>query len=62
MGNVGQSHVRMGFLLFVQKVLQYGFGIDLDEFLPKRAIESVDIGRMNAKAVVDHRKMSCSKA
>ena len=45
LGDFRQIHVRMGFPLFVQKVLQNVFGIDPDEFLPERAIEAVDIGR-----------------
>ena len=47
----------MGFPLFVEKVLQYRFGIDTNEFLSKGAIEDVDVAGMNAEAVVDHREM-----
>ena len=47
----------MGFPLFVQKLLQDGFRIDANEFLPNNAIEAIDIGRMNAEAVVDHHEM-----
>jgi hypothetical protein len=48
----------MGLSLFIEKVLQYRFGIDTHEFLPKHAIEEVDIARMSTKAVVDHGEMA----
>jgi len=51
-GELGEIHVRMGFLLFVKKVLQYRFGIDANAFLSKSTIEEVDIARVNAETVV----------
>jgi hypothetical protein len=42
----------MDFPLFVKTVLQDGLGIDANEFLSKGAIEGVDVGSMNAEAVV----------
>jgi len=43
----------VGGALLAKEVLQYRFGIDADEFLAK-AVEQVDIGYVDAKAVVDH--------
>jgi hypothetical protein len=43
--------------LFLQKVRQYGFGIDAQEFLAKNAIEQLYIASVNAKAVVHYREM-----
>ena len=48
----------MGLLLFCQKSLQDGFGIDPNEFLAKNAMEKIDAARMDAKAVVDHCEMT----
>src|SRR5438552_301191 len=47
----------MGLPLFFQKPLQDGFGIDPNEFFAKNTIEEIDVRRMDAKAVVDHREM-----
>jgi hypothetical protein len=41
----------------IQKILQYRLGIDPNEFLSQDSVEVIDIAGMNAKAVVDHRKM-----
>ena len=41
----------MGLPLFFQKLLQDGFGIDPDEFLPKHAMEKIDIAGMDAASV-----------
>jgi hypothetical protein len=54
---LGEIHVRMGLLLFVEKVLQYRFGIDTNAFLSKSTIQKVDIAGMNTKAIVHHREM-----
>ena len=51
-------HVWMGLPLFFQKLLQDGFGIDPNEFLAKNSIEEIDVRRMDAKAIVDHREMA----
>ena len=47
LGDVGEIHVTMRFPLFVQKLLQDGFGVDPNEFLPKSTMEDVDITRMS---------------
>ena len=57
MGELGEIHFRMGFPLFLKKILQYRFGIDANEFLSKSTIEEVNIAGMNTKAVVHHREM-----
>src|SRR5215471_18874594 len=44
--------------LFVEKILQCRFGVDADEFLSKGAIEAVNVGCMNAEAVVHHREIT----
>ena len=56
-GRLGEIHSGMGLPLFVQKLLQDGFGIDPHEFFAKNSIEEIDVRRMDAKAVVDHREM-----
>src|SRR5215831_8891578 len=48
----------MGLPLFFQKLLQDGFGIDPNEFLAKNAMKKIDVARMDAIAVVDHREMT----
>jgi hypothetical protein len=52
LGKLGEINVRMGFPLFVKKVLQYRFGIDANEFLSKSTIEEVNIARMNTQGYV----------
>ena len=42
MGDVGEIHVRMGCPLFVEKVLQNRFGIDVHGFFAKDAVEDVE--------------------
>lgn len=52
MGRIGERDAAVGFSLFVEEILQDGFGIDPDEFLPKDAIEDVDVARVDAVTVV----------
>ena len=47
----------LGFPLLGEKVLKNGFGVDTDEFLSQNPVEDVDVGGMDAKAVVHHREM-----
>ena len=57
LGDVGEIQIPMSLPLFVKKLLQDGFGVDANEFLAKSTIEDIDIARMDAKAVMDHREM-----
>jgi hypothetical protein len=61
-GSFGSSTSGVGFPLFVQKVLQYRFGIDANKFLAKSTIEEIDIARMNTEAIVHHREMTDAPA
>ena len=61
LGEIGKVQVWMGFPLFVQKVLQDRFGVDVKKFLSKNAIGQVDITGTDTVAVVDHCEMPDSR-
>jgi hypothetical protein len=48
---------RDGLAFVGPETLQYGSGIDPNEFLAKNSIEVIDVRRMDAEAIVDHREM-----
>jgi hypothetical protein len=58
LGRIGERDAAVGFSLFVEEILQDGFGIDPDEFLPRDVIEDVDIPGVDAATVVHHCEMT----
>jgi hypothetical protein len=44
------------------KVRHDQLGVHVDEFLSEHTVQQVDIGGMNAEAIVDHRKMPQAEA
>src|SRR6516162_2460095 len=53
-GQGGESNAG-GLQYFLKKVPHDRLGVHSDEFLSKDAVEQIDIARMDAERVVDHR-------